>query len=261
MDPLRAMTYNIRFDNPSDSLDAWSHRSSFLISQVAFWSPDILGTQEGLIHQLNEIKAGLPEYNFFGSGRDSGGKEGEHTAIFYNTRRLNLLQEGTFWLSDNPGEPSTGWDAALNRTCTFGRFRTRESKRTFWVFNTHFDHKGSLARTKSAALILRKIEEINTGGEPVILMGDLNLEPGSEPVALLEASLDDTFLLAGDKAYGPVGTFNGFDTSLQPERRIDYIFLSPGDFHLGRMATLSEIRGGRYPSDHFPVYVELQPSP
>ena len=256
--PLRAMTYNIRFDNPADSLDTWSLRKDYLISQVAFWSPDVLGIQEALIHQLSEMKEGLKGYAFFGKGRDSGGTEGEHTAIFYKTRRLTLLQQGTFWLSERPEKPSKGWDAALNRTCTYGQFRLNESKQVFWVFNTHFDHKGPLARANSVALILRKMKELNMGDEPAILMGDLNLEPESKPIKKLEASLDDIYLLAGDKAHGPTGTFNGFDTTLQPTRRIDYIFLSPDAFHLDRMATLSETRGRGYPSDHFPVYSELR---
>jgi len=254
---LRVMSYNIRFDNPADSLDSWPHRKDHLIAQVARHAPDVLGTQEGLIHQLEDMEKGLDGYRFFGVGRDRGDREGEHTAIFYRADRLELLKSETFWLSETPDRPSKGWDAALNRICTYGQFRHRESGRTFYVFNAHFDHIGQQARQESAQLILRKIQELNPAGARAILLGDLNLEPDSPPIRELSQRLDDAYTLAGEGAQGPPGTFNGFDLAQPATRRIDYIFLSPGDFRVLDHAIWEEPYGRGYPSDHFPVMADL----
>ena len=255
---VKVLTYNIRFDNPGDSLDAWPHRKEYLIRQIAFYAPDVFGTQEGLVHQLEAMDEGLPGYAFFGKGRDRGDRSGEYSAVFYNTSSLVLEREGMFWLSPTPDVPSKGWDAALNRICTYGRFRMSEGGRRFYLFNTHFDHLGEAARMHSVRLILEKIREINTDGLPVVLTGDLNLEPDSGPIRELAAQMEDTRILAGDRAFGPEGTFNGFDCTQPATRRIDYIFCSPGDFRVLRQATLSETTGRGYPSDHFPVWAELE---
>lgn len=254
---LRVMSYNIRFDNPADSLDSWPHRKDALIAQVAHYAPDVLGTQEGLIHQLEAMEAGLEGYRFFGVGRDRGDRAGEHTGVFYRDDRLELLREETFWLSETPDRPSKGWDAALNRICTYGLFRHRESGRMFYVFNTHFDHIGEQARLESVKLILRKIREFNREGYPAILTGDLNLEPDSAPIRELAAALEDAYTRAGDAAYGPPGTFNGFDCTQPVSRRIDYIFMSPGDFEVRGHVIAGETTGRGFPSDHFPVMADL----
>lgn len=255
---LRVMTYNIRFDNPADSLNSWTHRREYLVAQVAHYAPDVLGTQEGLIHQLQAMEQGLEGYRLFGVGRDRGDREGEHTAIFYRGDRLELLGSGTFWLSETPDRPSRGWDAALNRICTFGQFRNRETGQAFYVFNTHFDHIGQQARLESVRLILQKISEFNREGYPAVLLGDLNLEPASPPIQELASDLEDAHTLAGAAAYGPRGTFNGFDCTQPATRRIDYVFLSPGDFEVKNHSILGETTGFGFPSDHFPVLADLR---
>ncbi|WP_233131708.1 endonuclease/exonuclease/phosphatase family protein [Robiginitalea sediminis] len=254
---LQVMSYNIRFDNPADGENAWGNRKAHLVSQIAYHAPDLVGTQEGLAHQLADIASGLPQYAYFGKGRDAGENEGEYSAIFYRTDRLELLSEGTFWLSQTPEIPSRGWDAALNRICTYGFFRHRASGRRFLMFNTHFDHIGQEARRESVQLIRSKIKEINREGFPVILTGDLNLEPETEPIQILSGSMTDAFMAAGAAAYGPAGTFNGFDCTSPATRRIDYIFISGDRLSVSRFATLSETREKGYPSDHFPVLATL----
>lgn len=255
---LTAMSYNIRYDNPGDGRDSWDQRKDFLIAQIAYHAPDVVGTQEGLLHQLQDMEGGLDGYAFFGRGRDQGDDQGEHTAVFYNTARLELLKEETFWLSETPEVPSKGWDAALNRVCTYGKFRHRPSGREFYLFNTHFDHVGKTARSESVGLILRQVARVNSAGLPVVLMGDLNLEPDSAPIRQLGDSMDDAFALAGQTAYGPPGTFNGFDCTQPVTRRIDYIFIGPGDFTVRSHAILSEFTGLGFPSDHFPVLARLE---
>lgn len=254
---LSALTYNIRYDTASDSLNRWENRKDFLISQLRFYEPDVFGTQEGLVNQLRDIENGLPDYDFIGVGRDTGADAGEHTAIFYNVKKLKLIEQNTFWLSQTPEKPSRGWDAALNRICTYALLQTKENHLKFWVFNTHFDHVGEQARRESSKLILKKIERINKKHFPVILMGDLNLEPDHSGIQALFDEMDDTYSLAGFNTFGPVGTFNGFNFLEQATRRIDYIFTSIHDFHILKYGVLSGSIEGRYPSDHFPVYVEM----
>ena len=251
------MSYNIRFDNPEDGENAWEHRKDFLISQIAYHRPDLLGIQEGLHHQVQAMDKGLADYAYIGRGRDPGTEQGEYSAVFYRTDRLELLSEGTFWLSETPGIPSRGWDAALNRICTYGMFREKESGHRILFFNTHFDHIGAKARSESVKLLLKQARELNPENLPVILAGDLNLEPEALPIKELSLQLEDTRTIASDRAHGPEGTWNGFDLTQAVKRRIDYIFVSPGRFEVLRQLTLSETTGTGYPSDHFAVMATL----
>lgn len=254
---LRIMTYNLRYDTAADSLNRWDNRKEFLISQIGFYTPDVFGVQEGLLHQLQAIKQGLPGFEFIGKGRDDGGDEGEFSAIFYNSSSLTLLEDDMFWLSETPEVPSIGWDAAIKRVCTYGRFKSKAGGRAFYVFNTHFDHIGEQARKESAGLILMAISNINKEHLPVILMGDFNLEPDHEAIKRLSSGMEDVHNLPGAPHFGPEGTFNGFEVAVPVTRRIDYLFLSPGHFNLKKYGILTAVKDGRFPSDHFPVYAEL----
>lgn len=254
---ITVLSYNIRLDVASDSLNRWDNRKDFLIGQMNFHEPEVFGIQEGLLHQLEEIKKGMPGYNYIGKGREDGLKNGEFSAIFYNPEKLELMEENTFWLSETPEIPSKGWDAAIKRVCTYGLFKTKREGQNFWVFNTHFDHIGEEARKESVFQIIERIQELNTKNFPVILTGDLNLEPDHPSILLLSSAMQDTHLLAGDKGFGPEGTFNGFNFSEPITRRIDYIFLSKTGFQLLKYAILSDSKDLRYPSDHFPVLAKL----
>ena len=250
------LTYNIKYDNPSDSINNWDNRKEFLMSQLNYNQPDIFGIQEGLFHQLEDIKKGMPDYAFFGKGRDDGNKKGEFSAIFFNTKKVTLIQENTFWLSETPDVPSKGWDAALNRVCTYGMFEIKKGGQRLLVFNTHFDHIGEKARAESALLILKKASEINTNNLPVIIMGDFNLEDDSQGIQNILEQLNDSHKIAKN-AFGPKGTFNGFIFDKPVTRRIDFVFTS-NNIEVLKSGILSDSEDCRYPSDHFPVYVELQ---
>lgn len=255
---LGLMSYNIKFDDPRDTINNWENRKSFLVSQLKDHLPDILGTQEGLIHQLRDIEHGLKDYAFVGVGRDQGDEKGEFTAIFYNKATINFVEGGTFWLSPTPEKPSKGWDAALPRICTYGLFKAKADGKVFYVFNTHFDHIGQRAREESAKLILRQINALNTQKAPVVLMGDFNLEPESKGIRLILDEMLDTHVAAGQRAQGPKGTFNGFDFHRPVERRIDFIFIGKRDFGVLGSSILNDAWGERYPSDHFPVFTSLR---
>ena len=130
---------------------------------------------------------------------------------FIKSNEFELIEFDTFWLSETPDEVSKGWDAALNRICTFGLFKNKKTMQLIWVFNTHFDHVGEIARRKSAQLIQQKIEQVNSRNYPVIIMGDFNLEPNSEAISFLKNVMNDTYEMAIEPPYGPSGTFNAFN--------------------------------------------------
>lgn len=256
--PLKLMTYNIRLDVASDGENSWPNRKEYWGSQLAFYEPDIFGIQEALPHQVTDIATLLPKYNYVGIGRDGVGK-GESSNIFYKKDRFRILEENTFWLSETPDEISKGWDAALNRVCTYALLKDNQTKQTFWVFNTHLDHIGELARTNSINLILSKIKQLNTKNYPVFLMGDFNSEPTEERIISLKNEMNDSQAISEAKPFGPTGTFNAFEHNKPVTKLIDYIFLSKNNpFKVKKYGVLSDSKDLRYPSDHLPVFIELQ---
>lgn len=254
---LKVMTFNIRLSVDSDQENSWEHRKKETMGLISYYHPDVLGVQEALPQQMTDLKATLSGYQTVGVGRDDGKNKGEFSAIFYDESRLKLLQSGTFWLSPTPEVPSKGWDAALNRICTYALLQEKKSGKKFWAFNTHFDHVGDLARVNSAKLILEKIQKMNTQKLPVVLTGDFNLTADTEPLKVLAAAMSDTQLHSQTPHYGPLGTFQNFDVTTPAKDRIDYIFTNNFDVLSNR--TINDRRENLlYPSDHFPVMAELK---
>lgn len=255
-DSYNIATYNIRFDNPKDEGNLWNDRAPHLINLIRFHEMDIIGTQEGLYNQLEDISRDL-NFPYIGVGRDDGGQKGEFTAVFYNPEKFELLDKGTFWLSPTPDTPSKGWDASLNRICSWGKFRTKEGQE-FYVFNVHYDHIGQKAREESSKLVLEKINEINKEHLPCILTGDFNVQDDNPAYneILMDGTLKDSYNISKIPPHGTKGTFNSFNWDLLPDRRIDYIFVSE-HFRVVRHGTLTDNYGKKYPSDHFPVMVEV----
>ncbi|MGM1055611.1 MAG: endonuclease/exonuclease/phosphatase family protein [Bacteroidota bacterium] len=254
---IELMSYNIKYANENDGENSWSFRKDHLGSQIKFYQPDIFGVQEAVLAQLEYFEEKMPDYNYVGAGRDDGKIKGEFSAIFYDSTRFEVLKEDTFWLSKTPGKVSVGWDAALPRVCTYAKFRDKNTRENFWVFNTHFDHIGEKAREESAGLIWKMIQELNSEDLPVVLMGDLNLEPNAPGIKFLSEKLNDSKTIA-ELDFGPEGTFNGYNFNEPVTRRIDYIFTSKGDIAVKKYAILSDSKDLKYPSDHLPVFVLLQ---
>jgi endonuclease/exonuclease/phosphatase family metal-dependent hydrolase len=210
---------------------------------------------------LDDLLAVLPGYGHISAGRDDGKAKGEASPIFYKTSRFEVLKSGHFWLSEQPDRPSKGWDAALNRICTWGQFKDKESGKAFWFFNLHMDHVGVVARAESAKLVLAKIKEI-CGAEPVILTGDFNVDQRNESYTLIaESGLLRCAYETAVVRYAHSGTFNAFNTQVTSDSRIDHIFVSK-DFTVERYGILTDTyvpQEGppRLPSDHYPVKVVL----
>lgn len=259
---LNVMTFNIRYDNKGDSMNAWPYRKDNAASQVLFHKVHLLGVQEALHHQLLDLKMRLKHFAFVGVGRNDGKQKGEYSAIFYDSLRLQLLHSETFWLAEKTNVPGLkGWDASFERIVTWAKFKDRKSKKVFYHFNTHFDHMGKVARRESAKLLLQKVKEI-AGNTAAIITGDFNATPGDEPVQVLvdESNVDrfiDANKISKETHYGPTGTFNAFKNKETTNEPIDYIFLK-NKIDVLQHATLSQSWQGRFSSDHFPVFAVLR---
>ena len=254
---VRVITYNIRFNNPDDGVNAWPNRSKDVAALLDFHKAYIFGLQEALIGQIQDIKKQLPNMNWVGVGRDDGKKAGEFSPLFYNSKKFKALKSGWFWLSQTPEKPGLGWDAACNRVCTWILLETDKKDRQFMVFNTHFDHQGVKSRTESAKLILQKIKELNTLKLPVILTGDFNLTPEQKPIAVITKELHDSRSISKEVPYGPDGTFNGFQFNSPLKERIDYVFVNDL-VEVKQYGVLTDSKDQKYPSDHLPVFVNLE---
>lgn len=249
-------TFNLRYDTASDGVNAWANRREWVRDLINYHEFDVFGIQEGLAHQVDFL-AEDGTSDTVGEGRDDGKRAGEFSALFYNKKRFKRHEFGTFWLSPTPDVPSKGWDAALNRICTWARLSDNDSKgRDFYVFNTHFDHKGSEAQRKSAELIVTKIKAI-ADKKPFFFSGDLNSTPETPQIKLLSAELRNARTVSETKPYGPVGTFNGFDVNRPLGEPIDYIFVSP-TVRVLKYAALPDQWDKRYPSDHLPVVIKAE---
>ena len=268
---FRVMTFNIRFDNPADGENAWPRRRDWVAEIIREQRTDIAGLQEALRRQIDDLQERLPGYEWYGVGRDDGRDRGEYVPIFYRKERFELVDKGTFWLSPTPDEPgSRGWDAQLPRTTTWLRLKDRTTGRTLTAFNTHFDHRGAQARDESARLLLVKVREI-AGEDPVVLTGDFNTVPTTEPYRILTGTtrraggneadaappvvpLRDAERISSARPEGPNSTWNGF-REIVPQMKIDYIFTLGFDVRSHRI--IDERREGRFPSDHLPVAATL----
>jgi len=252
----RVASFNIRMDTPHDSLDAWEHRKDMVNALLKYHELDIIGVQEGFIHQLHDI-ARVDYLKYVGLGRDDGKEGGEHSAIFYNTHKFDVLDKGDFWFSETPAVPGKGWDAkCCNRICSWVKLKDKKNGKQFFVFNSHFDHEGKVARIESSKLLLKKIKEIAKDA-PVIATGDLNSTPDMELIKEIKTTLLDSYDVTKMPPYGPVGTFNGFKWNRPAKNRIDYIFVSKG-IEVLTYATLSDAVDMHYPSDHFPIVAKVR---
>jgi endonuclease/exonuclease/phosphatase family metal-dependent hydrolase len=252
---LTVGSYNLRYDNKGDSGNLWINRAPVITNLVQFHDFDIFGTQEGLKNQLEDLKKELAAYSYYGVGRDDGKEKGEHSAVFYKTDKFKILSQGDFWLSETPEKPGPGWDAKLNRICSWVQFQENITKRKLFFFSVHYDHQGVKAREESSKLILKKIKEI-AGNERAIFAGDLNGGRTSDWYQTLVSSdwLRDTYTYA-KFIYANNGSFNAFGKQ-DTNEVIDHIFTTSG-FTIDKWAVLTDTYHGKYPSDHFPILVKL----
>jgi len=258
---INVLTYNIRLANPDDAPNTWNARKQRVFSLIREAKPDIFGLQEALHEQLTDMEFTFPDYVRVGVGRDDGKEAGEYSPLFYNEHKFKMLSSGTFWLSQTPSVAgSRGWDAACNRIVTWVHLKDYKTGKVFFVFCTHFDHLGEIARRNSAKLLLHAVDSLS-GNNPAIILGDFNSKPGSEPYQIITDISNPTHLLDSrescKKPNGPKFTFTGFEVGAQPGERIDYIFLK-NKIRVLSFRVNNANNGDYYPSDHLPVSATLQ---
>ena len=267
---LTVGSYNIRYKNKNDSIkgNVWQVRSRGIANQLIWERPDIFGTQECLHQQLINLHELMDGYEWIGVGRDDGKQAGEYSAIFYKPERLELLEQGNFWLSETPDKPSKGWDAACVRICTWGCFRDRQTKKAFYFLNLHMDHVGVTARRESAKLVMQRITQMTDGGKKLaVLTGDFNVPQTDELYTLFTTSgvLKDCYTSAATR-FAENGTYNSFDSRSYTTERIDHIFVTPATT-VDSYATITsgywtqEADGKnlrRTFSDHYPIFARIK---
>lgn len=254
---LKVMSFNVRYDNPGDSLNNWKYRSDRVADAIMFYDADVVGTQEVLHNQLTDLKARLKGYEMVGVGREDGKEQGEYAALWYKPSRFELIDSGNFWLSATPEVAgSMGWDGACVRIATWAKLRDRRSGRELLAMNTHLDHVGTVARREGISLILDRVSEMR-GDLPVVLTGDFNSTPESDVVAHVTGESVKNHLTntrtASPLVYGPAWSYHEWgNLPLEKRTLIDYIFIG-GPLTTLRYGVLAETLDGRWLSDHCPV--------
>ncbi|MEL6923633.1 MAG: endonuclease/exonuclease/phosphatase family protein [Bacteroidota bacterium] len=256
---LRVLSFNIRYDSPRDTGNLWVDRKEKVAAVIRFHQADLIGIQEGLYHQLEQLDSLLPDHDYLGVGRDDGRQKGEFTAIFYRRKRLQPINTAHFWLSETPEVPgSMSWETACTRMVSHVHFRDLLTGQFFYHFNTHYDHISHEARYKGTLLLQEEMSTLPDSAF-VLLTGDFNVTQEDSTYQLLSTFVKDTQRLSPNGGYGPDFSYKAFDQPGKPGHIIDYIFIRP---HPGvqvlRHGLLSDNWDGKYPSDHLPVLLELR---
>ncbi|ADV42091.1 endonuclease/exonuclease/phosphatase family protein [Bacteroides helcogenes] len=261
-DPVNVMSFNIRYDNPEDSLNNWRYRKDRVATAIRFYDTDLLGTQEVLHNQLKDLQECLPEYGVVGVGREDGKEKGEYSALWYKKDRFVLLDSGNFWLSETPGVAgSKGWDGACERIASWAKLKDKVSGKEYFALNTHLDHVGVVARSEGIRLILDRVDELSNG-LPVIVTGDFNADPESDVIKHVTDPANPRHLtdarMESPVVYGPAWTFHDFGKIPYDQRPlIDYVFVRNG-LKVLRYGVLAETEGNAFLSDHSPVLVTVE---
>lgn len=257
--PLKVMTYNIRYHNHGDGVNAWHNRKEKVADLIKKYNPDVFAVQEALHGQMQDLSKMLNEYTYVGVGRDDGKEKGEYAAIFYKKNKLKVIQSGSFWLSETPDIPgSMGWDAACTRMATWAKFEDVNTQQTFLVLTSHFDHIGKQARLQSIRQIRTWLTLHNDVNHPALLCGDFNFEPTEEPYP---AFLNGQENWKDARPRGNTqGTFCGFEKGRMECVTIDYVFYTK-EWNVGKYTVIQDNDGHYYPSDHLPVMVEVSLKP
>ena len=260
------MTFNLRYNNTGDGPNSWPYRKAMVAQEIRFHDADVIGVQEALSGMLADLDTLLPEYSRVGVGRTDGKMAGEYSAILYKRDRLDVLESHTFWLSPTPEVPgSKGWDAALERIATWGRFRDRATGCTYVHLNTHFDHIGEQARQHSAQLIRERLATIDAAGLPLVMTGDLNSRPTAvgyrvltrDTIANAFPPLVDAMHASREGHYGPMSsTVSNFRGIGREGDIIDYILVSP-TVEVLKHGILPDSWDNHFSSDHLAVLASL----
>ena len=256
---VAVMTFNIRYGTAKDGENHWDKRKSMVFDVIRKYSPDALGLQEAKNFQIDEIIKALPEYAFVGYSREGKAtKNGEYSCVLYKKAKFSASEAETFWLSETPEKPSSSWGNKLFRICTKVKLTNVQTQQSFYVYNTHFDHKSQRSKVKSAELLIEKMND-RKSDIPVIFMGDLNSGKASAQIKNLQENSRLTLVDTHFEVHPndqETGTFSGFRFN-QFKNKIDYLFIEKGAGQVHAAEIIRYSVNERYPSDHFPLYSEI----
>ena len=259
---IDAVAFNIRFDNPKDGENAWPNRKEMVGKWIESESPDVIGLQEALRHQINDIKKVATAYSEYGVGRDDGKSRGEHCTILYLKKRFTLDKKdcGTFWFSDTPEKiASKSWGNEIPRICTWARLIHKKTGKGFYLYNVHYDHQSQSSRIGASNLIIERISNRKQSNEPIILMGDFNAAEKNPAITVFKEEplkLVDTFrVVKPDEKM--VKTFHGFRGGSFMGGKIDHVFILPETAEVRSAEIVRFNKDNRYLSDHYPVRAKL----
>ena len=259
---IDALSFNIRFDTSKDGENAWPKRKEMVGQWVKSESPDVIGLQEALRHQIDDIKKVATAYSEYGVGRDDGKSRGEHCTILYLKKRFSLDKSdcGTFWFSDTPEKvASKSWGNEIPRICTWARFIEKKTDKGFYVYNVHYDHRSQPSRLGASELIIQRISKRKRSNEPIILMGDFNASENNPAIKIFKdepLNLVDTFrVVKPDEKM--VKTFHGFRGGSFSGGKIDHVFMLPKTGKINSASIVRFNKDKRYLSDHYPVRAKL----
>lgn len=254
---IKVISYNVRLNTKSDGDNCWDNRKHASINMINEEKPTVFGLQEALPEQVQYLADNLPEYGYIGVGRDNGKKKGEHMAIFYRKDEVELLDGGTFWLSETPDTPSRGWDAACFRSCTWTKLKMKSNGKIFAYLNTHLDHVGKMARKEGLALIMKRAQEIVTEDMPIFLTADFNAVTSNPIFEPVKAIMKDAREVAPETDRRATINFYQPGNEDKADWIIDHIFFrgaTPKTFKVLR----DKDYGAPYISDHYPVVLEAE---
>lgn len=252
---IKVMSYNIRLGSGKDGDNSWEYRKPATIELIKDQKPDIFGVQEALSYQLDYIRNLCKNYSSVGVGRDDGKSQGEHMSIYWNKKRIKMLDWGTFWLSETPETPSKGWDARYKRSATWALMKDKRSGKKFYFVNTHLDHRGKEAQKNGLKLIVDRIGTINPQGFPMILTGDFNINPDNPALEYLNAEMESARDVAEKSDWH--NTFNGWST-IKTDRIIDYIYFKGFNKCTEYQTIIKQYLNIPFVSDHYPIYAILK---
>lgn len=266
-DDIRVMSFNVRNGGAPDGPNHWTKRRELFFHTIDAFDPDLLGTQELLAEQADEMREHFKGYGFVGLGREDGKRAGEYCGMFYRSGCFELIDSGHFWLSEHPDVPgSVSWDSALTRMASWVKLRDRRDprKRAFLWINTHWDHVGEVARLESGKLIRAQLARLNdNGATPAIVTGDFNCFDTSDAYRAILGGRDDrpqlidTYRATHPRRRDDEATFHGFSGKVEGSR-IDFILHTPAFETVGASIDRAKSDDGRCPSDHFPVTARLR---
>ncbi len=254
------MTYNIRYGTANDAENNWEIRKDKVVDLLNYYQASIIGLQEVQKIQLDYLLEKMPNYTYLGLPREQN-ETAEYSCILYKKEEYEVVSKNTLWLSPTPYTISKGWDAACYRIVTYGLFKSKkENDKKIWILNTHLDHIGKKARFESSKYLIELSNQlIHKQNYPLLLMGDFNSHKTENTIQNILEKFEDTSTISTSKPYGPIATFNNFDFKTQPKHQIDYVFcLKNKSLKILKYATIDDFYDFKYPSDHFPILVEIE---